>query len=91
MGVSQRIEEVKELEVAGAKFCDENGGFMRTAAGIWQNELHRRSIFARLYKPVGMKKRKSNVLYEDTAARRVLRDFVGTEFTELYRLETIIQ
>ncbi|MDM7859129.1 ribonuclease G [Alteromonas sp. ASW11-36] len=88
VGVSQRIEDEQERErlknlVEG--FCDENGGFiLRTAAeGVSEVELSQDAEFLRrLWSKIQqrMKRKKSHVLYEDLPlARRVLRDFVGTE------------
>ena len=92
VGVSQRIEEEAErerLKDLVQEFCDENGGFiLRTAAeGVGKNELQQDAAFLRrLWDKIQsrMKKRKSNVLYEDLPlARRVLRDFVGTELDRI--------
>ncbi|WP_394223386.1 ribonuclease G [Alteromonas gracilis] len=92
VGVSQRIEEETERERLKSlvqEFCDENGGFiLRTAAeGVGKNELQSDAAFLRrLWDKIQsrMKKRKSNVLYEDLPlARRVLRDFVGTELDRI--------
>ena len=92
VGVSQRIEaevERERLKSLVQEFCDENGGFiLRTAAeGVGKNELQSDAAFLRrLWDKIQsrMKKRKSNVLYEDLPlARRVLRDFVGTELDRI--------
>ncbi len=92
VGVSQRIEEEAERERLKSlvqEFCDENGGFiLRTAAeGVGKTELQSDAAFLRrLWDKIQsrMKKRKSNVLYEDLPlARRVLRDFVGTELDRI--------
>ncbi|MEQ3638700.1 MAG: ribonuclease G [Alteromonas sp.] len=92
VGVSQRIEEEVErerLKTLVQEFCDENGGFiLRTAAeGVGKSELQQDAAFLRrLWDKIQsrMKKRKSNVLYEDLPlARRVLRDFVGTELDRI--------
>jgi len=92
VGVSQRIEEETErerLKELVQEFCDENGGFiLRTAAeGVGKAELQQDAAFLRrLWDKIQsrMKKRKSNVLYEDLPlARRVLRDFVGTELDRI--------
>ena len=92
VGVSQRIEEEAERERLKSlvqEFCDDNGGFiLRTAAeGVGKTELAQDAAFLRrLWDKIEsrMKKRKSNVLYEDLPlARRVLRDFVGTELDRI--------
>lgn len=92
VGVSQRIEEETERERLKSlvqEFCDDNGGFiLRTAAeGVGKAELTQDAAFLRrLWDKIQsrMKKRKSNVLYEDLPlARRVLRDFVGTELDRI--------
>ncbi|WP_100657730.1 ribonuclease G [Alteromonas flava] len=92
VGVSQRIEDEQERErlkqlVEG--FCDEDGGFiLRTAAeGVGERELVQDAEFLRrLWSKIQqrMKRKKSHVLYEDLPlARRVLRDFVGTEIDRI--------
>jgi len=92
VGVSQRIEDEAErerLKELVAEFCDEEGGFiLRTAAeGVSQPELKADAAFLRrLWSKIQqrMKKRRSHVLYEDLPlARRVLRDFVGTELDRI--------
>lgn len=92
VGVSQRIEDENErerLKELVAEFCDEQGGFiLRTAAeGVSQPELKADAAFLRrLWSKIQqrMKKRSSHVLYEDLPlARRVLRDFVGTELDRI--------
>ncbi|WP_218309322.1 ribonuclease G [Alteromonas antoniana] len=92
VGVSQRIEDESERERLKSlvqEFCDEDGGFiLRTAAeGVSKTELTQDAEFLRrLWNKIQMrmKKRKSNVLYEDLPlARRVLRDFVGTELDRI--------
>lgn len=92
VGVSQRIEEESERERLKSlveEFCNEDGGFiLRTAAeGVGEKELIQDAEFLRrLWTKIQsrMKKRKSNVLYEDLPlARRVLRDFVGTELDRI--------
>ena len=92
VGVSQRIEDETErerLKELVAEFCDEEGGFiLRTAAeGVSQPELKADAAFLRrLWSKIQqrMKKRRSHVLYEDLPlARRVLRDFVGTELDRI--------
>jgi ribonuclease G len=92
VGVSQRIEDEKERErLKGLveDFCDEEGGFiLRTAAeGVSKAELSQDATFLRrLWSKIQSRKkqRKSHVLYEDLPlARRVLRDFVGTELDRI--------
>lgn len=92
VGVSQRIEEEAErerLKNLVQEFCNEDGGFiLRTAAeGVRENELVQDAEFLRrLWSKIQsrMKNKKSNVLYEDLPlARRVLRDFVGTELDRI--------
>ena len=92
VGVSQRIEEEAErerLKELVKQYCSEDGGFiLRTAAeGVREKELIQDAEFLRrLWDKIQsrMKKRKSNVLYEDLPlARRVLRDFVGTELDRI--------
>ncbi|WP_137165604.1 ribonuclease G [Salinimonas lutimaris] len=92
VGVSQRIEDEAERERLKAlmqEFCDEDGGFiLRTAAeGVSKTELSQDAAFLRrLWNKIQqrMKQKKSNVLYEDLPlARRVLRDFVGTELDRI--------
>ncbi len=92
VGVSQRIEEESERErlkslVQG--YCDEQGGFiLRTAAeGVNEKELMSDAAFLkRLWSKIQsrLKKTKKKLLYEDLPlARRVLRDFVGTELDRI--------
>ncbi|MBO1255832.1 ribonuclease G [Alteromonas sp. 5E99-2] len=92
VGVSQRIEEESERErlkslVQG--YCDEQGGFiLRTAAeGVNEKELMSDAAFLkRLWSKIQsrLKKTKTKLLYEDLPlARRVLRDFVGTELDRI--------
>lgn len=92
VGVSQRIEDEEERErLKGLvqDFCNEQGGFiLRTAAeGVAEKELIQDAEFLRrLWAKIQerMKKKESNVLYEDLPlARRVLRDFVGTELDRI--------
>lgn len=92
VGVSQRIEEESERERLKAlvqNFCDEQGGFiLRTAAeGVGENELAQDAQFLRrMWDKIQsrLKKKKNHVLYEDLPlARRVLRDFVGTELDRI--------
>lgn len=92
VGVSQRIEDEEERERLKAlvqEFCNEQGGFiLRTAAeGVAEKELIQDAEFLRrLWAKIQerMKKKRSNVLYEDLPlARRVLRDFVGTELDRI--------
>ena len=88
VGVSQRIEDEAErerLKTLVQPYCSENGGFiLRTAAeGVNEIEIGQDADFLqRLWAKIQsrLKKRKSQLLYEDLPlARRVLRDFVGTE------------
>lgn len=92
VGVSQRIEDEEErerLKMLVQQFCSEDGGFiLRTAAeGVLEKELISDAEFLkRLWAKIQsrMKKKKGNVLYEDLPlARRVLRDFVGTELDRI--------
>ncbi|MBD3586447.1 ribonuclease G [Salinimonas sp. HHU 13199] len=92
VGVSQRIEDENErerLKTLMEEFCDDDGGFiLRTAAeGVSKTELSQDAAFLRrLWNKIQqrMKKKKSNVLYEDLPlARRVIRDFVGTELDRI--------
>jgi ribonuclease G len=92
VGISQRIEDEQErerLKTLVEAFCDENGGFiLRTAAeGVSENELQQDAAFLRrLWDKIQSRvsKKTSNVLYEDLPlARRVLRDFVGTELDRI--------
>lgn len=92
VGVSQKIEDETErarLKDIVSNFCDENGGFiLRTAAeGVNDAELVQDADFLRrLWNKIQSRKKasKSNVLYEDLpVARRVLRDFVGTQIDRI--------
>lgn len=92
VGVSQKIEEEAErerLKTIVSAFCDENGGFiLRTAAeGVAESELLQDAEFLRrLWNKIETRKKgnKINVLYEDLpVARRVLRDFVGTQIDRI--------
>lgn len=92
VGISQRIEEEAErdrLKGLVQEFCSEDGGFiLRTAAeGVQENELVQDAEFLRrLWAKIQSRKKnkRSNVLYEDLPlARRVLRDFVGTELDRI--------
>lgn len=92
VGVSQRIEEEAERERLKAIMqsqCDSDGGFIiRTAAeGVGEQELIQDGEFLkRLWSKIKdrMKKKKTHELYEDLPlARRVLRDFVGTELDRI--------
>lgn len=92
VGVSQRIEDADErerLKDIVSKFCDENGGFiLRTAAeGVNEHELEADAEFLkRLWDIIQtrMKTKANNVLFEDLPlARRVLRDFTGTEIEKI--------
>lgn len=88
VGISQKIEdniERERLKSIVSDLCDENGGFiLRTAAeGVSAQELIQDASFLRqLWDKIEARKPGSNihVLYEDLpVARRVLRDFVGTQ------------
>jgi ribonuclease G len=92
VGVSQRIEDADErerLKDIVSKFCDENGGFiLRTAAeGVNEQELEADAEFLkRLWHIIQtrMKTKANNVLFEDLPlARRVIRDFTGTEIEKI--------
>jgi ribonuclease G len=92
VGVSQKIEEDAErerLKSLVADLCDQNGGFiLRTAAeGVNGKELRQDAEFLRrLWDKIVSRKKsgKINILYEDLpVARRVLRDFVGTEIDRI--------
>lgn len=92
VGVSQRIEDESErerLKTLVQQYCSEDGGFiLRTAAeGVHERELVSDAEFLRrLWNKIQqrMKRKKGNVLYEDLPlARRVLRDFVGTELDRI--------
>lgn len=92
VGVSQRIEDEAErerLKELLGKVSEGEGGFiLRTAAeGVGENELLQDAEFLRrLWNKIQerMKRRKANALYEDLPlARRVLRDFVGTELDRI--------
>ncbi|MFT4994672.1 MAG: ribonuclease G [Paraglaciecola sp.] len=91
VGVSQRIEDAQERERLKAvvqEFCSENGGFiLRTAAeGVKEQELRQDADFLRRLWDIirSRMKKKSHILYEDLPlARRVLRDFVGTELNRI--------
>ena len=92
VGVSQRIEDADErerLKDIVSKFCDENGGYiLRTAAeGVNEQELEADAGFLkRLWGIIQtrMKTKANNVLFEDLPlARRVIRDFTGTEIEKI--------
>ncbi|GAA6184446.1 MULTISPECIES: ribonuclease G [Alteromonadaceae] len=92
VGVSQRIEDEAERERLKSlvqEYCSDDGGFiLRTAAeGVQEKELISDAEFLkRLWAKIQsrMKGRKGNVLYEDLPlARRVLRDFVGTQLDRI--------
>lgn len=91
IGVSQRIEDEVERERLRAMMADleGDGGFiLRTAAeGVGENELVQDAKFLRrLWSKIQArtKRKKNNVLYEDLPlARRVLRDFVGTDLDRI--------
>jgi ribonuclease G len=92
VGVSQRIEDEEErerLKSLVADYCNGDGGFiLRTAAeGVMESELVQDAAFLRrLWTKIQerLKKCDSYVLYEDLPlARRVLRDFVGTDLDRI--------
>ncbi|TDF34535.1 ribonuclease G [Alteromonadaceae bacterium M269] len=92
VGVSQRIEDEDErerLKSLVADYCNGDGGFiLRTAAeGVMESELVQDAAFLRrLWTKIQerLKTRESNLLYEDLPlARRVLRDFVGTDLDRI--------
>ena len=87
VGVSQRIEDEAERERLKSlvqEYCSENGGFiLRTAAeGVKAQDA---DFLRRLWEKIRSRmKKKSHILYEDLPlARRVLRDFVGTELDRI--------
>lgn len=88
VGISQKIEDESErdrLKSIVSELCDENGGYiLRTAAeGVNEQELVQDATFLRrLWNKIQSRNKgsKIQVLYEDLpVARRVLRDFVGTQ------------
>ena len=92
VGVSQRIEDEAErerLKNLVQDYCDDEGGFiLRTAAeGVSQQELSSDAAFLRrLWNKIKqrMGRKKQHIMYEDLPlARRVLRDFVGTELDRI--------
>ena len=92
VGVSQRIEDEAERERLKAlvqPFCDDAGGFiLRTAAeGVSETELSQDAAFLRrLWNKIQQRRQRktSHILYEDLPlARRVLRDFAGTELDRI--------
>ncbi|WP_158771949.1 MULTISPECIES: ribonuclease G [unclassified Paraglaciecola] len=91
VGVSQRIEDEEERERLKSlvqEYCSKNGGFiLRTAAeGVKAQELRQDADFLRrLWEKIRSRmKKKTHILYEDLPlARRVLRDFVGTELDRI--------
>jgi len=93
VGVSQRIEDEVERQrlktLVNSLNEGDNGGFiLRTAAeGVCENELNQDAAFLRrLWAKIQsrLKSDESNVLYLDLPlARRVLRDFVGTELDRI--------
>lgn len=92
VGVSQRIEDEQErerLKNLVQEYCSADGGFiLRTAAeGVQERELISDAEFLRrLWSKiqVRMKRQEGYVLYEDLPlARRVLRDFVGTDLMRI--------
>lgn len=92
VGVSQKIEDTEErnrLKGLVADLCDDSGGFiLRTAAeGVNGKELRQDAEFLRrLWAKIVSRKTsgKIDILYEDLpVARRVLRDFVGTDIDRI--------
>jgi ribonuclease G len=93
VGVSQRIEDEAERErlkelVNQLNNGEQSGFILRTAAeGVSETELNQDAAFLRrLWAKIQerMSSKKSNVLYLDLPlARRVLRDFVGTELDRI--------
>lgn len=93
VGVSQRIEDEVERErlkelVNQLNNGEQSGFILRTAAeGVSENELNQDAAFLRrLWAKIQerMNSKKSNVLYLDLPlARRVLRDFAGTELDRI--------
>jgi len=88
VGISQKIEDSAErerLKTIVSELCDDKGGFiLRTAAeGVNAQELIQDASFLRrLWDKIESRKagRNIHVMYEDLpVARRVLRDFVGTQ------------
>ncbi len=88
VGISQKIEEESErerLKSIVSVLCSDTGGYiLRTAAeGVSEQELIQDATFLRrLWEKIQSrnKGKKIQVLYEDLpVARRVLRDFVGTQ------------
>lgn len=88
VGISQKIEDEEErerLKSIVSSLCDQDGGFiLRTAAeGACKDELIQDAAFLRrLWNKIESRKKgaKIQVLFEDLpVARRVLRDFVGTQ------------
>lgn len=88
VGISQKIEEDSErerLKSIVSVLCNESGGYiLRTAAeGVSEQELLQDANFLkRLWDKIQSrnKGKQIQVLYEDLpVARRVLRDFVGTQ------------
>lgn len=91
IGVSQRIEDEKERERLRTMMSElegEGGFILRTAAeGVGEAELVQDAKFLRrLWSKIQQrtKCKKNHVLYEDLPlARRVLRDFVGTDLDRI--------
>jgi len=92
VGISQKIEDSDErerLKSIVSELCDDNGGFiLRTAAeGVNAPELIQDASFLRrLWDKIESRKPGKNihVMYEDLpVARRVLRDFVGTQIARV--------
>jgi len=93
VGVSQRIDSESErdrLKAVVAQYCDENGGFIiRTAAeGADEKELAQDAAFLkRLWNKVMERraryKTRSTLYGEPGLSQRIIRDFVGTELTNI--------
>ncbi|MDN4501949.1 ribonuclease G [Alteromonadaceae bacterium BrNp21-10] len=92
VGVSQRIEDDAErerLKTLVETLGEEQGGFiLRTAAeGVGENELRQdadylRRLWVKIQERI--QRKKTAMLYEDLSlARRVLRDFVGTDIDRI--------
>lgn len=93
VGVSQRIEDEQERErlkslLSGLEEQNDGGFILRTAAeGVGEHEVIQDAKFLRrLWSKIQerTKRKKINVLYEDLPlARRVLRDFVGSDLDRI--------
>ncbi|RJX70694.1 ribonuclease G [Vibrio sinensis] len=93
VGVSQRIDSEKErdrLKKVVSHYCDDDGGFIiRTAAeGADEKELSQDAAFLkRLWSKVKDRRAKyktRSTLYGELGlSQRILRDFVGTELTNI--------